>query len=147
MEVLWLLDRCQAERGGPSLALTGRQCVRSTRCVGAMIERLDSAVELTGPAHENRRGLVGRGGSADAATAARKAEQERPKRITGGTARIDEQFARFDEPFLNSVEQTALDFYISQLRDQFDDTREGMIKHLARGGTWIPAPVSASLET
>ena len=64
MEVLWLLDRCQAERGGPSLALTGRQCVRSTRCVGAMIERLDSAVELTGPAHENRRGLVARGGSA-----------------------------------------------------------------------------------
>lgn len=60
MEASWLLNRYEAERGGPSLAHTGCQRVRRTRRVGGMIERLDSALYLTGLARENRRGLAGR---------------------------------------------------------------------------------------
>lgn len=76
----------------------------------------------------------GGGGSDDAAKEARKAEEARQKRIEEGTKSINEQFARFDEPFFNSVEQAALDYYVPQLHDQYGDTREGVIKRLAREG-------------
>jgi len=64
----------------------------------------------------------------------RQAEEERQRKITEGTGAINQQFARFDEPFFKNVEQAALDFYIPQLESQFGDAREKTIKRLAREG-------------
>ena len=77
---------------------------------------------------------VGGGGSNDAAKDARKAEKKRQKQITEGTEAINQQFARFDEPFFQGVEQAALNFFVPQLEDQFTDAKDATIKRLAREG-------------
>ena len=65
---------------------------------------------------------------------ARQQETQRTARITQGRASIGKQFEQFDDPFFSGVEQSALDFFNPQLEDQFQTTREKLIKNLARSG-------------
>ncbi len=76
------------------------------------------------------------GGSSgpDPAQVARQQEAERAARVRKGTRAINEQFAQFDPSFFQGIEQSALDFFNPQLQDQYGDTRETLIKNLARSG-------------
>ncbi len=76
------------------------------------------------------------GGSSgpDPTEVARQSEERRAARIREGTASINTQFDRFGSDFFQGIEQKALDFFNPQLQDQFSDTKEGLVKNLARSG-------------
>lgn len=76
----------------------------------------------------------GGGGGIDADAVARQAEERRAQRVRQGTASINTQFEGFTPGFFQGIEQDALDFFNPQLQSQFSDTREGLIKNLARAG-------------
>ena len=70
----------------------------------------------------------------NSAEIARQQEAARAARIAEGSASIDKQFGQFDDSFFDSIRQSALDFFNPQVKDQFTNTREGLIKNLARQG-------------
>lgn len=70
----------------------------------------------------------------NSAQIAREAEDDRQARITEGTGNINSAFAGFDDSFFGGIEQSALDFFNPQIDEQFEDTRESLIKNLARQG-------------
>ncbi len=65
---------------------------------------------------------------------AREQEEQRRARITEGTSSINTAFSGFDDSFFGNIEQSANDFFSPQIDRQFDDTRETLIKNLARQG-------------
>lgn len=79
---------------------------------------------------------IGVGGSSgpDPSEVAREQEELRQKRIREGTQSINNQFARFDGGFFNRIESDANAFFQPQLQEQFFNTRENVIKDLARRG-------------
>ncbi len=70
----------------------------------------------------------------NSAQIAREAEEQRQARITEGTGNINSAFAGFDDSFFGNIEQSANDFFSPQIDRQFDQTRESLIKNLARQG-------------
>ncbi len=74
------------------------------------------------------------GGGPDPAETARQQEIARAARVEEGTQSINEQFAKFDDPFFEGIEKSALDFFNPQVTDQFNSTREALTKSLARNG-------------
>ena len=76
------------------------------------------------------------GGSSgpDPSEIARQSEERRAARIREGTAGINEQFERFTPEFFGGIEQDALNFFNPQVDEQFFDTRERLVKNLARSG-------------
>jgi hypothetical protein len=72
--------------------------------------------------------------SDNSAEIAREADAARQARIDQGTAHINEQFAAFDDPYFQGVQQSALDFFNPDLDKQAENTRETLIKNLARSG-------------
>ena len=70
----------------------------------------------------------------NSAQIAREAEAQRQGRITEGTSSINSAFSGFDDSFFGNIEQSANDFFNPQIDRQFDRTREGLIKNLARQG-------------
>ncbi len=70
----------------------------------------------------------------NSAQVARDAEAERQGRITEGTSSINSAFSGFDDSFFGNIEQSANDFFSPRIDRQFDDTRETLIKNLARQG-------------
>lgn len=70
----------------------------------------------------------------NSAAIARDQEAARQARINEGTESINSQFARFDEPFFGGIQQSALDFFNPDIDRQASDTREMLIKNLARSG-------------
>ena len=78
---------------------------------------------------------IGGGSSGpDPSEVARQAEERRAARIREGTASINTQFDQFGPDFFQGIEQSALDFFNPQLQEQFSDTKEGLVKNLARPG-------------
>lgn len=69
------------------------------------------------------------------AEAARKKEEEREARIKTGTAKLDTQFAGFDDNFYNGRRNAYTGFYQPQLDDQFGQARDQLTYALARAGT------------
>lgn len=76
----------------------------------------------------------GGGGGGNAVEDSRRIEAERAERVRQGTADINQQFAGFNDAFFGGIEQNALNFFNPDLQRQFTDTREGLIKNLARSG-------------
>lgn len=74
------------------------------------------------------------GGGPDPSVIARQSEERRAGRIREGTASINEQFEGFTPEFFGGIEQDALDFFNPQVDEQFFDTRERLVKNLARSG-------------
>ncbi len=70
----------------------------------------------------------------NSAELAREAEAQRQTRITQGTGSINSAFAGFDDSFFSGIENDANAFFNPQIDRQFDNTREGLIKNLARSG-------------
>ncbi len=70
----------------------------------------------------------------NSAQIAREAEDRRQGKITEGTASINSSFAGFDDSFFGGIETSANDFFNPQIDRQFDNTREKLIKNLARQG-------------
>ena len=70
----------------------------------------------------------------NSARLAREAEEKRQGKITEGTNSINSAFAGFDDDFFSGIEQDANNFFNPQIDRQFDKTREGLIKNLARQG-------------
>lgn len=70
----------------------------------------------------------------DPSVVARQSEERRAGRIREGTANINQQFEGFNPEFFGEIEQSALDFFNPQLTEQFQGTREGVVKNLARSG-------------
>lgn len=68
------------------------------------------------------------------AAEARQREEQRQARIKDGNVKIEQQFARFDNPFYGQRRQAYMDFYQPQLDNQFKDAREAMTYELARAG-------------
>lgn len=78
---------------------------------------------------------IGGGSSGpDPSEVARQSEERRAQRIREGTESINAQFDQFGPEFFAGIEQKALDFFNPQLQDQFANTKEGMVKNLARSG-------------
>ncbi len=75
------------------------------------------------------------GGGPDPSQVARESEERRAGRIREGTASINKQFEGFTPEFFGGIEQDALDFFNPQVDEQFFDTRERLVKNLARPGT------------
>ncbi len=70
----------------------------------------------------------------NSAQIAREQEAQRQGRINTGTSSINSAFSGFDDSFFGGIEQSANDFFNPQIDRQFDNTREGLIKNLARSG-------------
>ncbi len=70
----------------------------------------------------------------NSAELARQAEATRQARITTGTGSINSAFSGFDDSFFSGIENDANAFFNPQIDRQFDNTREGLIKNLARSG-------------
>jgi len=81
--------------------------------------------------------LGGGGGSNDAKKIQRRneeLEEERQARIREGQAIINENFARFDQPFFDSFKSSFLDFFNPQLDDQANAARgRGLAALVDRG--------------
>ncbi len=85
------------------------------------------------------------GGGGNAAEDSRQIEAARAKRVREGTADINTQFEGFDDAFFGGIKQNALNFFNPQLQSQFTDTREGLIKNLARSGNLSGSAGAAQL--
>lgn len=72
--------------------------------------------------------------SDNSAEIAREADAARQARIDQGTTHINKQFAAFDDPYFQGIQQSALDFFNPDLDKQAENTRETLIKNLARSG-------------
>ena len=79
-------------------------------------------------------GLFGGSSGPDPGDVARQSEERRAARIREGTAGINQQFESFTPEFFGGIEQDALDFFNPQVDEQFFDTRERLVKNLARSG-------------
>lgn len=70
----------------------------------------------------------------NSAEIARQQEEERQARIAEGQAKIDEQFAGFNDDFYNNYQNTYTNYYNPQLDDQYGDARKRLTLQLARTG-------------
>jgi len=70
----------------------------------------------------------------NSAEIARKQEQERQDRIDAGRSRIDETFAKFDDPYFKQVEDNYTGYYMPQLEDQYQEARRKKVLGLSRSG-------------
>ncbi len=70
----------------------------------------------------------------NSAEIARQQEAERQARIAEGQAKIDEQFAGFNDDFYNDYQTKYNSFYYPQLDDQYGDARKRLTLQLARTG-------------
>lgn len=66
---------------------------------------------------------------------ARADEEARKARIKDGTAKIDQNFARFDDAFFDGYRDSYMDFYQPELDRQFGDAKDELTYALARAGT------------
>lgn len=68
------------------------------------------------------------------AAEARAREERRAARIREGSQQIDQQFAKFDDPFFAQRREAVMNFYQPQLDNQFTRARENLTNTLARSG-------------
>lgn len=74
------------------------------------------------------------GGSNNAGAEQRQLEAERQARVEQGRAKIDEQFAGFDDEFYNSRAQDYEAYAVPQVTQQYDNTKRNLKYSLARSG-------------
>jgi len=67
--------------------------------------------------------------------AARAEEEARKARIKDGSARIDTNFAGFDQQFFDGIANNQMNLYQPELDDQFGKARDSLAFALARAGT------------
>lgn len=77
----------------------------------------------------------GGGGADDAAEEARQREIERQEAIASGTKRVNSIFdTQFSPAFFQQRFQSALDFWLPQLQDQYTDAQRALTLALSRSG-------------
>lgn len=77
---------------------------------------------------------MGGGVPDNGAAAARAAEEARQASIRSGMANVDTTFAQFDDPFYQGRSKAYTDYYIPQVKDQYDEARKGLVYDLTRQG-------------
>ena len=70
----------------------------------------------------------------NSAELARQREAQRAIAIKTGMGNIDSAFGAFDDDYFKGVQQSALDFYLPQLQDQYRDAHKGAVLSLSRSG-------------
>jgi hypothetical protein len=70
----------------------------------------------------------------NSADIARQQEEERRARVSQGTAKIDEAFGRFDQPYYEGVGKAYQDYYAPQLDRQYQAARDKTTYALADAG-------------
>lgn len=69
----------------------------------------------------------------NSAQVAAQRETERQAAIAQGRTNIDNAFAKFDDPFYSGVSKSYTDYYMPQLKQQYDDAYRKLVLNL--GGT------------
>jgi hypothetical protein len=69
-----------------------------------------------------------------AANAAAAAEAKRKKDILAGRAEIDQNFAKFDDPYFKQIGDAYTGYYNPQLDDQYSKARDQLVYRFARQG-------------
>jgi hypothetical protein len=70
----------------------------------------------------------------NSAQIARQQEDERRARVSQGTAKVDEAFSRFDQPYYEGVGKAYQDYYAPQLDRQYQKARDQLTYSLADSG-------------
>lgn len=76
---------------------------------------------------------------------ARADEEQRQQRVREGTARVNQTFGQFGEPFFQQRARQVTDFYMPQLDEQYGRARESLIFALANAGTLNSSVATRSL--
>jgi hypothetical protein len=70
----------------------------------------------------------------NSAEIARRQEEERRQRVQQGTARVNENFAGFNDDFYSGLGKSYLDYYTPQLEDQYQNAQKQAIFNFANRG-------------
>lgn len=78
--------------------------------------------------------MYGGGGGDGGAEEARRQEQERQARISQGMGNIDAAFKPFDENYFGAKSKAYSDYYLPQLKQQYDDALSALRLQLSSSG-------------